>query len=103
KAFLLWAVLPIEAHVCIQERTQSPVSRAGAVIFSMKNSQRLAFTCRNRAKKPVIPTILYLYPGLFRSIHNYLNGAVVGCTNQETFPLGRPQTDDTPPGADPGV
>ena len=86
-----------------QSEHKSPVERPGFVIFSVLNRQCLAFTCRNRAQKPVIPTILYLYPGLFRSIHNYLNGAVVGGTNKETFPLGRPQADDTPPGTDPGV
>ncbi|WP_206538738.1 hypothetical protein, partial [Aeromonas finlandensis] len=35
----------------------SPASRSGFGVFSVLNSQYLAFICRKRTKKPVISTI----------------------------------------------
>ncbi|WP_222862699.1 hypothetical protein, partial [Aeromonas sobria] len=59
-----------------QSEHQSPLSRLGFVIFSVLNSQCLAFTYREMAQKPVIPAIFYLYQSLISSIYSHLIGAM---------------------------
>ncbi|MFM5876799.1 hypothetical protein ACET5X_15590, partial [Aeromonas veronii] len=48
KAFLLWAILPSDPHICTSEPTQSPASRPGFGVFSVLNRQCLAFSCQVR-------------------------------------------------------
>ncbi|WP_206538765.1 hypothetical protein, partial [Aeromonas finlandensis] len=47
-------------------------------VFSVLNSQYLAFVCRKRTKKPVISTISWLYQSLISFINSHLNASTGG-------------------------